>query len=317
MKPIVSMLNKPRWSELSVALLLCAATASVLPAQTFTTLYTFCLQGYPCLDGASPGGLIQATNGDLYGTTGGGGSTDSGTIFKITPSGALATLYTFCTQRVNGVCPDGASSGGLVQATNGDLYGTTSSDGAGIASGTIFKITMGGKLTTLYRFCAQPNCADGATPQAALVQATNGDVYGTTASGGGSGWACGSALGGCGTVFKMTLGGALTTLYSFCSQPNCADGGVPGPLVQATNGDLYGTTTGGGLGFGGTVFKITPGGKLTTLYSFCSQYHQCPDGSFPAGGLVQASDGNLYGTTVWGGVNLPPGSVSPAGRSSK
>src|ERR1022692_1853466 len=143
-------------------------------------------------------------------------------------------------------------------------------------------------LTTLFSF----DGTDGAVPQAGLVQATNGDLYGTTESGGTS---------TNGTVFKITPGGTLTTLYSFCSQTNCTDGANPyAGLVQAANGNFYGTTQYGGTNHRGTVFKITQGGTLTTLYSFCSQTN-CTDGECPFAGLVQAANGNFYGTTESGG----------------
>src|ERR1039457_5408910 len=142
-------------------------------------------------------------------------------------------------------------------------------------------------LTTLFSF----DGTDGAVPQAGLVQATNGDLYGTTYGGG---------TNSAGTIFKITPGGTLTMVYSFCSQTNCADGAYPeAGLVQAANGDLYGTTYGGGTHGYGTVFKITPTGTLTTLYSFSFQ-SGCTDGVEPRAGLVQAANGDLYGTT-WGG----------------
>ena len=273
---------------------LCAVTSIALPGQTFTTLFSF---NYT--DGAySEAELVQATNGNLYGTTGGGGANGNyGTVFKITPSGTLTTLYSFCSQSG---CTDGSNPyAGVVQATNGDFYGTTGYGGANCAPtgcGTIFKMTPSGTLTTLYSFCSQSGCTDGEYPFGALVQATNGNLYGTTRFGG--------ANGNYGTVFKITPGGTLTTLYSFCSQSGCTDGYFPNtPLVQATNGDLYGTTYGGGAnGNYGTVFKIAPGGTLTTLYSFCSQ-SGCTDGDSSLAGLVQDTNGDLYGTTWEGGAN--------------
>lgn len=274
-------------------------------AQTPTTLYSFCSQAN-CTDGLSPSGpLVQASDGDFYGTTGTGGDAPSfggaGTIFKITPGGNLTTLYTFCSQPN---CTDGAESvlgaPQFVQATDGNLYGATFG-GSGCASyggakecGTIFKITTGGNLTTLYTFCSQPNCSDGVAPNG-LVQAANGDFYGTTSQGG-------NALPpyGAGTVFKMTANGSLTTLYTFCSQPNCADGGTPGgSLVRATDGNFYGTTSTSGLG-PGTFFKITPAGTLTTLGYIAGS---------PTGTLVQAKDGNFYGTTAHGTIFK----ITPAG----
>src|ERR1035441_9868316 len=213
----------------------------------------------------------------------------------------LTTLYRFvCYQNV---CPDGAGSkAGLVQTTNGGLYGTTYGGGAN-GYGTVFRITPGGTLTTLYSFCSQTTCAGSSGPLAELVQAANGSLYGTTAYGG--------AGGSAGTIFKITPAGTLTTLHSFKASP---DGAVPsGGLVQAANGDFYGTAVGVGANNFGTVFKITPGGTLTTLYRFCSQAN-CTDGSGPSGGLVQATDGDLYGTTEYGGANgvgtvfrIPPG----------
>ncbi len=261
----------------------------ITPSGTLTTLYSFCSQS-GCPDGSYPeGGLVQATNRDLYGTTYSGGANGGGTIFKITPSGTLTTLYSFCSKSA---CTDGQYTyAGLVQAANGDLYGTTAEGGANCfpyaCLGTVFKITTGGTLTTLYSFCSQSGCADGYEPFAGLVQAANGDLYGTTYFGGAS---------GAGTVFKITPSGTLTTLYSF------SDGQTYAGLVQAADGDLYGTTYSGGANGGGTIFKITPSGTLTTLYSFCSQ-SGCTDGEHSRAGLVQATDGDLYGTTVNGGAN--------------
>jgi uncharacterized repeat protein (TIGR03803 family) len=269
------------------------------PRGVLTTVYNFCSLAN-CADGSNPlAGLVQATNGYLYGTTQQGGMYGSGTVFKITPSGSLTTLYSFCSPG----CTDGANpSAGLIQASNGDLYGTTAGGGSGIGaggSGTIFKITPSGTLTTVYRFCSQTNCTDGSAPHAGLIQATNGDFYGTTTAGGAHGE---------GTVFKLTPSGTLTTLHSFCSRKGCADGSNPeSALVQATNGDFYGTTTfGGGINNLGTVFEITSGGKLTTLYSFCAQT-PCTDGYNPVAGLIQATDGNLYGTVPSGGDPMTEG----------
>ena len=155
-------------------------------------------------------------------------------------------------------------------------------------------ISFAQTLTTLYSFCSQPNCVDGAYPQAGLVQGTDGNFYGTTANDAGPNQ---------GTVFKVTAGGTLTSLYNFCAQTGCPDGSQPsGGLVQATDGNLYGTTVLGGASDYGTVFKITPGGTLTSLYSFCAAGFSCADGGYPHAGLVQATDGNFYGTTFQGGA---------------
>jgi uncharacterized repeat protein (TIGR03803 family) len=265
-------------------LLLCAATAITLPAQTFTTLHNF-----DGTDGKVPiAGLVQATNGNLYGTTGSGGANGDGTIFKITPSGTLMTIYSFCPPPNR--CTDGAYPvAGLIQGTDGNFYGTTSEGGAN-SHGTVFKISPSGMLATLHSFCSESGCADGQHPSEGLVQATDGNFYGTTYSGGAYGF---------GTVFTISPSGTLATLHSFCSGSGCTDGQYPSAgLVQAIGGNLYGTTYDGGASGEGTVFKITPSGDLTTLHSFDST-----DGYQPSGALVQATGGNFYGTTTYGGAS--------------
>ena len=271
------------------------AIFKITPAGALTTLYSFCLQ-LPCLDGSFPtGGLVQATDRNFYGTTYGGGTNDYGTVFKITPAGALTTLYSFCAQTN---CADGRNpQAGLVQGTDGNFYGTTFYGGATGENGTVFKISSQGKLTTLYSFCAQANCVDGQNPYAGVIQGTDGNFYGTTLYGGTV------APSVYGTVFKITPQGALTIVYSFCSQTNCADGFSPyGGAIQGTDGDLYGTTNTAGANFEGTVFKPTTQGTLTTVFSFCVQ-SQCTDGSGSFAGLVEATNGKLYGTTNGGGAN--------------
>ena len=270
-----------------ILFLFCAGMVIASSAQTFTTLASFA-----GTNGANPqSSLIQATDGNFYGTTIHGGHNNCygqgcGTIFKITPSGTLTALYSFCSQ---GSCADGSSPLGLIQAADGNFYGIANGGGAN-GVGTVFKITTAGSLTTLYSFCTQSLCTDGEYPRP-LVQATDGNFYGTTNGGG--------AYEG-GTVFKITPSGTLVTLYSFGSQPNGTDGASPqAGLVQATDGNFYGTTQYGGTDGEGTVFKITPSGMLTTLYSFCSQPN-CADGDNPYDGLVQATDGNFYGTTYFG-----------------
>jgi uncharacterized protein (TIGR03437 family) len=257
-----------------------------------TVLYSFCSQT-DCADGAAPqSALLQASDGNFYGTTYAGGSNDAGTIFKITPAGTLQTLYRFCSSSTS--CLDGETPyAGLVQASDGNFYGTTAVGGV-YGSGTVFKITIAGTLRTLYSFCSQVGCVDGSWPRAGVIQASDGNFYGTTLKGG---------TNASGTVFKVTPGGMLTTLYSFCSLPGCTDDGLPmAGLIQASDGNFYGTTSGGSTISAGTIFKITTGGVLTTLTGFCSQPN-CPGNQGAEAGLVQASDGNLYGTTPKDGVN--------------
>ena len=215
---------------------------------------------------------------------------------------------------------DGATpDAGLIQGSDGNLYGTTAGIGMGFGSsnGTVFKITPAGALTTLYSFCGQPNCADGAHPQASLIQGSDGNFYGTTQYGGanvGGGanplWTNPAGINPGGTVFKVTPSGKLTTLYSFCSQADSTDGQWPiAGVIQDADGNFYGTTGyGGAHGYKyGTVFKLTPSGTLTTLYSFCSQAN-CTDGASP-NGVIQGGDGNFYGTTTDGGAHSNGGTV--------
>jgi uncharacterized repeat protein (TIGR03803 family) len=294
------------WKKACGVFVVCAATAIAADGQTFTSLLSF-----DGSDGNYPeSALAQGTDGNLYGTTQAGGANKGncvnggcGTVFKITPAGALTTIYNFCAQTN---CDDGAYPlPGLVLAADGNFYGTTYNGGGNRGGcdegcGTVFRITSAGTLTTLYSFCAETNCADGAGPEASLLQAPDGNFYGTAAYGGGSNDG--------GIVFKISPQGALTVLYTFCAEANCSDGSTPlAALVQATDRNLYGTTFYGGANQSqcteacGTIFKLTPSGALTTLYSFCAQTN-CTDGSGPAG-LVQASNGNFYGTTTYGGTS--------------
>jgi uncharacterized repeat protein (TIGR03803 family) len=273
----------------SAVVLLFVMTAIASSAQSFTTLVNF--NG---TNGAGPGymSLVQGFDGNLYGTTPGGGTNGSGTFFKVTSSGQLTSLYSFCAQAS---CADGGGpSAALVQDIEGNFHGTTTGGGANSNNGTVFKITPQGALTTLYSFCSQANCTDGAKPDAPLVQADDGNLYGTTTSGGTNGW---------GSIFKVTPQGGVTTLYSFCSQANCTDGASPplgAGLIQGFDGYLYGVTGGGGATGHGVIFRISIQGQFATLYSFCKQSGCSADGSGPVG-LIQVSNGSLYGTSASGG----------------
>jgi uncharacterized repeat protein (TIGR03803 family) len=262
------------WKMARVVFLFCAATAVDLSAQTFTKIADF-----DGANGANPDGMspIQGPDGNFYGTTAQIDDDGGGTIFKITPGGSLTLLYSFCS-KAN--CVDGFRPfAGLVLSTDGNLYGTTSGGGTQ-GSGTVFKITTEGSLTTLYSFCVQFNCPDGSTPYAALIQAPDGTFYGTTGAGGPS---------RLGTIFRITSGGALTTLHSF----DGSDGSEPfAALTEGVDGIFYGTTAMGGSGNYGTVFKITSSGVLTTLNTL-----GFGAGSYPTASLIQAPNGDFYGTT--------------------
>jgi uncharacterized repeat protein (TIGR03803 family) len=300
----------------------------------FITLHSFTFNGN---DGTSPSGsLIQGTDGRLYGTTYGGGASDFGTVFAINPNGTgFATLYSF-TNGSDGAQPfgsllqgtdgrlygttnsggpngvgtvfaansdgtgftilhgftngnDGAHPiGGLIQGTDSRLYGTTNNGGPN-GAGTVFAVNPDGAgFTILYSFTGG---IDGGYPQAGLLQRTDGRLYGTAFVG----------ANGAGTMFAVNADGTgFTTLYSF------TDGNLPptGSLIQGTDGRLYGTTEGNGAGSSsidryGTVFAVNPDGTgFATLYRFLGGN----DGSTPFTGVIQGTDGRLYGTTLTGGI---------------
>lgn len=257
------------------------------------TLYNFCSIG-GCADGEIPDGALALGNdGNLYGTTYQGGANNAGTVFKITTSGALTTLYSF-----KGTTDGANPLGALVQGSDGNFYGTTYAGGNSANSGTVFKITPGGSLTTIYSFSGP----DGANPQGDLVQSPwNHNFYGLTLAGGNST--------GSGTAFQISSSGSLSTIYDFCSKTNCNDGSYPqAPLTADAFGSFYGTTELSGANASGTLFVISPIFGLHTLYHFCSKTATldgttiCTDGSEPSGGPLVGIDGNIYGTTALGGT---------------
>jgi uncharacterized repeat protein (TIGR03803 family) len=321
--------------------LLWAAVFLPLSGGAMTTLYSF-TNG---VDGSQPyAGLAQGSDGNFYGTTFSGGTNDLGSVFKISPGGALTPLHSF--SFIDGETP----TAGLVQSTDGNFYGTTFSGGSN-DHGTVFQISSNGAFNSLYSFTngvdgGEPyagllhvgaafygttfgggangygslykitsagaltplysftNGADGAQPDASLILGGDGYFYGTTTAGG---------TNGAGTVFKMSVFNALIPLYSFT---NGMDGAQPlAALVQATNGLFYGTTQYGGQYGSGTVFTITTNGAFTVLYPFTGGI----DGASPAAALATGSDGNFYGTTYAGGFNgngaifklTPQGALTP------
>ena len=218
----------------------------ITPAGVFTALHSFCTETN-CLDGGQPENLIQA-NGNFYGTTyeGGTDSNSCGIVFGITPTGNLTTLHSF------DIAEGCFLHSSLVGATDGNLYGTTTNGGGPHRRGTVYQLSLAGEFTHLYSFCSLTDCADGEFPVGGLVQATDGNFYGTTE-------------GGLtrpvhdGTIFEMNSRGNLTTLYSFDSAPKASNGAFPvASLLQATDGNFYGTTSSGGQGHG-TAFKVSTG----------------------------------------------------------
>src|SRR5271157_511854 len=305
MRRIVNALGKLNWGKWAYAIFaLCAATAAMAlavlatgsaQAQTYTesVLYSFKVG----TDGDGPfAGLVRDAQGNLYGTTLWGGAYDLGTVFKVDTNGNETVLHSFPATGGDGSQP----LAGLVLDVQGNLYGTTGKGGDvacnlayGPGCGTVFKVDTTGKETVLYSFPGYPG--HGAYPNAGLVLDALGNLYGTTGGGGAA---------DAGTVFKLappvppSVTWTETVLHSFTGG---ADGETPSAgLVRDAQGNLYGTTIGGGAYDLGTVFKVDTNGNETVLHSFPATGG---DGSQPRAGLVLDAQGNLYGTTYVGGAS--------------
>jgi uncharacterized repeat protein (TIGR03803 family) len=250
----------------------------LMPGGAESVLHSFTGGGS---DGDNPHtGLIQASDGNFYGITTGGGAPNEGTVFRITPAGSETVLYVFIGGIGDGAWPTAA----LIQGSDGNLYGTTTGGGA-YGWGTVFKLTPGGTETILHSF--NPS-SDGAQPYAGLIEGNDGNYYGVTL------W---DSMRGGGTVFQITPDGILTLLHDFAGG---SDGANPySGLILASDGNFYGTTQNGGASTAGTVFQITPAGLETVLYSFGVS---AIDGAIPSGPLIQDTDGSFYGTTLNGGT---------------
>jgi uncharacterized repeat protein (TIGR03803 family) len=269
--------------------------ASVAHAQTQATKFKV-LHTFHGKDGSFPTGtLVRDSSGNIYGTTGGGGTGGCdgygcGTVFKMNNAGKEIWLYSF--KGASQIDP----TAGLLRDASGNLYGTTENGGKitktcggvqGGGCGTVFRVDKNGQGTTLYKFKGTP---DGYFPQALLVKDSAGNLYGTSYLGG---------VDGIGAVFKLDANGKETILHSFAGPP---EGGGDGAflyegVIRDTAGNLYGVTAAGGASGAGTVFKVDSSGSETLLYSFSGG----SDGGDPDSVLLLDSQGNLYGTTANGG----------------
>jgi uncharacterized repeat protein (TIGR03803 family) len=289
------------WLQMAmVAALVLLLAAAAVAQYTPVGLYE-----YPNTDNNTSGiqpqsFLAQGPDGLLYDTIATNGQYNgAGSVFTMSLTGDYTLLHSFCAAG-GSLCPDGSfPDGGVTLGSDGNFYGTTSGGGVN-GNGTVFKITPDGKLTTLHSFSGSGT--DGGSPFYPVYQASNGDFYGATSAGGTM---------GVGTFFRITSSGSYTTLVSF---DDALGGATPNPPVEGTDGNFYGTTRifGPNSACCGTVYKSTPAGKITVLYTF-------PSGPGPAvGQLVQGSDGNFWGVT--NGVAFVSGGelfkISPSGDFS-
>jgi len=217
------------------------------------------------------GGLFRDAAGNLYGTTQQGGTYGYGTVFEYTSAGKWKLLYSFVGQFSDGSNPEA----GVIRDAAGNLYGTTVNGGENV-SGVVFKLTATGKESVLYNFTGR---TDGRYPTAALVTDPAGNFYGTTTE----------AYGGPGSIFKLAPNGAFTLLYAAGS---CCE------VLRDSAGDVYGVA-GAGAYNEGEVFEVNTSGTASILFSF----NDASDGAYaPLGGLIRDGQGNIYGTTAYGGT---------------
>jgi len=236
------------------------------------------LHRFNIVDGEAPvGGVSLGADGYYYGTTTFGGGAGFGTVFNMrADNGGVGTLYSF-SGGDDGAYPNAAP----VRSIGGDFFGTTV--GTSNTHGSIYKVSASGVFTLMHVFTG----SDGSAPYAPLVQAADGDFYGTTFAGGAYGY---------GTIFRISRWGDFTLLYHF----DFNHGAHPyASLVQGADGDFYGVTTQGGSSSVGVAFKLKPHGNVIVLHNFTGG----SDGSNPVGGLMQATDGNFYGTNNVGGAH--------------
>jgi uncharacterized repeat protein (TIGR03803 family) len=252
----------------------------ITPAGKYKTLYAFCSQPN-CADGEGPGGaLALGPDGTIYGTTGAGGAFGQGTLFAVSPAGKERTLHSFA------AAPDaiGNVANGVILGADGKLYGSLYAGGTR-AFGSIFKATTSGHYNTLVNFGSCQTCDGSDQPEGALVQGTDGNFYGTTYMGGPNSF---------GNIFQVTPSGVFTEIYTFCNGAGCPDGENPvSGLVQGTDGNFYGATT------GGSNIQACIGG-CGTLYSLSMSlgpFVEANPGSGTVGQKIDIFGNNLKGTT--------------------
>ncbi len=309
-------------AKLNLGLGLGFVLAASAYAATVTQLFGFpCTSaGYTCPDGADPDSLIQASDGNFYGTTFDSRETSygratglGGSVFKLTSAGKFTLLYTFQPDS-QGHYPNGEAPASLVEGPDGFLYGVASTGGqfSGLAvsqPGNVFKISKAGTgFQIVHTFCSLADCADGAFP-AGITLATDGNFYGTTDAGGSfQGQDCQSF--GCGTAFRLELNGTFTVLHTL---NGTTEGSLLGRLIQASDGNLYGTSScqcGAGAPIFGAIVRMTTSGQFSVIYTF-----PLPD--IPVNTLTEGSNGLLYGAYVQDVSGSKPGGIYQVSKTGQ
>jgi uncharacterized repeat protein (TIGR03803 family) len=264
---------------------------SVAPNGSPTTLHSFAID-----EGAPGGPVARGSDGSTYGVTEGGGTNNTGSVFRIAPDGTFTELHSFAapSSSSNHANADGYDPVSLAMGKDGALYGVAQNGGSNDL-GTVFRVTTDGQFSLLYTFAPVASSGVDANEPCSILSGSDGALYGTTLRNG-------TPKYGYGSIFKITTDGQLSILNTLTNQTSVS---CP-TLTQGHDGNFYGTVESGGLqgniSTWGIVYKLTPGGQFTTLHTFTSK----PESSSNAGGenpvgVIQASDGNLYGATNRGG----------------
>ena len=271
-------------------LLVTGFASAALARNSLSVFYTFPGSGSA---GEPLSLIIQASDGNFY-RTASGAYPSVGVVFRITPSGQFTVVYNFPLDNATQTAPNGVVPyGQLLEARDGYLWGTTRDGGVGkqncagvYGCGTVFRVSKDGtSFQSVYAFCTQPTCPDGASPQGGLTQTANGTIYGNT---------YGTTFS---TIFQVVSLNSVQTLSKFNSTTGCW---IRTGLTQASDGLLYGVASACGQSGGGTVFQATPAGVVNVLHNFGIA---TPAGSGPSGQLIQGISGKLYGTTLSGGTS--------------
>ena len=271
------------------------------PDGSLSTAHSFCTQKPLCADGKDVlVGPILGSDGNLYGATSYGGSSDTGVIYRMSPDGEFTVIHNICPTNT---CPDGTDISWLTEGSDGNFYGATADKGSH-NDGEVFRVSPSGEFRVLHNFCSLADCADGGLASSPPIEGIDGNFYGVARGGGG--------LQG-GVMYEITSSGTYSVIHNFCdySDDNCS-GAQPLSLVQDVSGNFFGVTTFAGAHGVGSLFEVTANHQYKVLHSF-----DLISGT-PLPGLTPGSDGNIYGKAVGSRANGGTiFSVTPSGAYTR